>query len=141
MQPAYQLVPLSRIKDPRERFYAAAAAQGRDEDDIDGLVRSAWRRFAMFFVATVIFASYAIATRSSLCLIPVVALALQAFAAAHGHWQLRNRRLAGFTEFVRQPAEWWPPSPWAQPRFLLLTYEPPVTLETLSNYRRNDYAR
>src|SRR5579859_223425 len=110
---------LSEVDDAGERFDHAMSRYGRDERDLDGMLRGLYRRFSIYIVAISLFAAWAVLVSGGWAtkygpfggLMPFaglpafIALAVQ---SAFFHWQIRTRRLGRLGEWLRQPAEWIP---------------------------------
>lgn len=115
--------------DPKERFAVAQQSYGVAEDWVRQAVSNTHSTFLIYIAAALVVTSVElafgraalptlpwwldVAWRASL---PCVALCL-AFKVAMANWQMRNRRLGGVIEFLRQPGEWWTePDPHVPPR-------------------------
>lgn len=92
-----------------------------DADERVALLATVWRRWAWWWVASVLVVAWGIALGRSYasvygplgCLLPLALLPLTASMAmrqAHAHWCLRRGRVGRVGEWLRQPGEWLPPS-------------------------------
>lgn len=110
-------LPEDAPKDPAERFQYAVDAYGRDGAYVNLLQDNKYRLFLLFVAFAAGILAIDIATWTSYSsniffvvghIAPIVPMVTNAVVCAFHNWQVRNRRLAGFMDFIRNPMGWWP---------------------------------
>jgi conjugal transfer/type IV secretion protein DotA/TraY len=107
--------------DTAARFQVAMQVHGRTSEDVAQDVDATRKQFTLYFVLTVLAFCFGIMTFSSenrggvlvellgrfALAIPTAAMAIR---MSFYNWQLRNRRLGSFRDWLAAPGDWMPPS-------------------------------